>query len=95
MRKEDRIEHQLFEEKRVSMAPCGFLSWNEAAMRFVPDYPAVECELRCETCGWNPRVQKERIERRFGEHESGRSDLHQVQGPHRMAADAEGKVDAR
>lgn len=90
---EAAIELEMFEEKRVSRVPCEFVSWSECRNRFVIDYPAVECELRCETCGWNPRVMKERIERRF-KHELCRKDLHQMQGPDCVAAHAEGQMDA-
>lgn len=62
----EQKEYALFLEKRASFTPCGFLIWDDARNRYRMDYPNVECELLCKTCGWNPTVMAERIRRRFG-----------------------------
>lgn len=58
------IEFRLNEEKRVSRAPCGGTVTEDGEEYEV--FPAVDCDLECEKCGWNPAVRQARIERRAG-----------------------------
>lgn len=62
--KQADIEFRLNEEKRVSRAPCGSKTTERGEEYTV--FPAVDCDLRCEKCGWNPAVRRARIERRSG-----------------------------
>lgn len=48
-------------------APCMFIRWDERKQTDVEVYPAVTCEYQCNSCGWNPEVAAERIERRKNE----------------------------
>ena len=59
----DVLDEQLQNEKRFIWAPCGFVEWDKDRNRFAMTYPAVDCDLQCETCGWNPFVRKARIKR--------------------------------
>jgi hypothetical protein len=59
------IEYALSEEKRVSNAPCGCQVQNGGEE--YQEFPAVDCDLECEKCGWNPAVRRARIERRLAQ----------------------------
>ncbi len=56
-------EIKLMDEKRVSGAPCATVEYSKTKKSYVWTYPAVECELVCETCGWNPEVREERLKK--------------------------------
>ncbi len=56
-------EFMLSEEKRVSRALCTKVEYSSKNGRTVKSYtfPAVDCELDCDHCGWNPVVREVRL----------------------------------
>ncbi len=44
-------------------APCSYMGWNEALLRDEKFWPAVDCEYKCDSCGWNPIVASRRKEK--------------------------------
>ena len=43
--------------------PCIYMEWNEILEKDRPRKPAVDCNLECDHCGWNPEVAKKRIKK--------------------------------
>ena len=43
--------------------PCVYMAWNEILEKDKPRKPAVDCNLDCDHCGWNPEVAKKRIQK--------------------------------
>ena len=48
--------------------PCAYINWNERLGKDESRRPAVDCDLDCKHCGWNPEVAKKRIEKTMTEH---------------------------
>jgi hypothetical protein len=48
-------------EKQKINAPCSFMVWSETQQRDIKVYPAVDCDLKCDKCGWNPEVAGRRL----------------------------------
>lgn len=48
-------------------APCMFICWDDRKHKDVEAYPAVSCTYDCDSCGWNPEVKEERLEKIFNE----------------------------
>lgn len=53
-------------QKRLVHPPCTTTVIN-AAGKEVTEYPAVLCNFECDTCGWNPAVKKQRVDRMLTE----------------------------
>ena len=52
-------------------APCKFIYWNELVNRDVVKHPEVNCDGRsCDTCGFNPVVKAQRLQKIKGEVEA-------------------------
>lgn len=56
----DRKELQL--QKVLKRAPCGHMEATPGGKE-VMVFPAVDCDLKCETCGWNPVISFQRKEK--------------------------------
>ena len=41
--------------------PCVCMEWNEILEKDRPRKPAVDCNLDCDHCGWNPDVAQKRL----------------------------------
>ena len=41
--------------------PCVYMEWNEILEKDRPRKPAVDCNLDCDHCGWNPEIAQKRI----------------------------------
>lgn len=48
------------ESTQVSL-PCTCYEWNEVLRKNKLHRPAVDCEMDCAQCGWNPSIAKERV----------------------------------
>ena len=53
-------------QKRLVRPPCTTTFIN-AAGKEATEYPAVLCSFECDTCGWNPEVKKQRVDRMLAE----------------------------
>jgi len=42
-------------------APCWFLETDQRG-NVTTNYPLVNCDYRCSSCGWNPKEQKRRLQ---------------------------------
>ena len=58
--------------KRTILAPCVYKAKNDLTNKIQDFYPAVNCDYRCDCCGWNPEVAKARVERMTREYAEGR-----------------------
>ena len=54
---------ELKKNKFLKKAPCGRLVKNETSGKMEMFFPPVDCELKCDTCGWNPVVAVRRKEK--------------------------------
>lgn len=50
------------DKKITENRPCLFVEWNKAKNRWEPCAPAVDCDFKCESCGWNEAEKKRRME---------------------------------
>lgn len=74
IRKEWKEKKMIGKEKRQDdrlmkagfRAPCRCPDRKRAWRKEADRYPAVNCEFRCEECGWNPEVKERRLRRMFG-----------------------------
>lgn len=74
IRKERKEKKMIGKEKRQDdrlmkaglRVPCRCAGRNGAGRKSGEHYPAVNCEFRCEECGWNPEVKERRLRRMFG-----------------------------
>ena len=41
--------------------PCVYMEWDEILEKYRPRKPAVDCNLDCDHCGWNPEIAQKRI----------------------------------
>ena len=41
--------------------PCVYMEWDAILEKDRPRKPAVDCNLDCDHCGWNPEVAQKRI----------------------------------
>ena len=49
-------------QKRTQMnAPCGFLTWNEAAQDWETVFPNINCKFKCDGCGFAYAEQERRL----------------------------------
>ena len=51
----------------VSKLPCRFVTYSSIQKEDVLAKPSVGCSEDCERCGWNPEVQKVRLNRLYRE----------------------------
>ena len=49
--------------RKLKEAPCGFEGTNSITKNTEIYYPPINCEFKCDQCGWNPAVAKRRIEK--------------------------------
>ena len=49
---------------KIMLQPlCVYMEWNEIMEKDKPRKPAVDCDMDCDHCSWNPEVQKARLEK--------------------------------
>lgn len=68
-RKEKEMKEKKLDDMQVKVGlhvPCRYTQWNESKQKDTECCPAVNCELRCSSCGWNPEVKERRLKRRLG-----------------------------